>query len=137
MCLSIKLFSRKQIAEQDIEVFKVLCSSPVGPPGWKTPYRKVPVSFSEPMEANLSRGIMSVNAGIHSYSTLTGARRAKAHMGDSDMWSWGLFEPDTFLIFKAVIPKGAEYYVGLHEYFDGLYTGSYASNKLILKKQHA
>lgn len=92
------------------------------------------------MEANLSRGIMSVNAGIHSYSTLVGAHMAKVHMGYymcDYMWRSGLFKPDTFLIFKAVIPKGAEYYVGLHEYFNGLYTGSYASNKLILKNQHA
>lgn len=116
MCLTIKLFSRKQIAEQDIEVFKVLRTSTAGIPGWKTPYRKVPVNFNAPMEASLSRGIMSVNAGIHSYSTHTGALKAMAHMGDADIWMWGCFEPDTFRVFKAVIPKGAEYYEGFHEY---------------------
>lgn len=136
MCLSIKLFSRKQIAEQDIEVFKVLRSSPTGQPGWKTPYREVPVSFAFPMKARLSRGITSVNAGIHSYTTLEGANKAMAYMGDAD-FMWGWFEPDTFRIFKAVIPKGAEYYEGFHEYTEHRWTGSYASNQLIILNQYA
>ncbi len=131
MCLDISLFARRKTAKHDIEVFKVLCASPDGPPGWKTPYRKVPVNFNVPMEADLSRGIMTVNAGIHSYSTHTGARRAMAHMGDINLWCWG-FEPDRYSIFKAIIPKGAEYYVGQHEYIEGFFTGSYASDKLLI-----
>lgn len=134
MCLSIKLFSRKQIADEDIEVFKVLRRFEYDP--WTTPYRKVPVRFNAPMESKLGRGIISVNSGIHSYTTLSGARKAKAHMGDSDMlWAWS--EPAQFRIFEAVIPKGAEYYLGEHEYFDGFYTGSYASNKLIILDHYA
>jgi hypothetical protein len=57
-------------------------------------------------------------------------------MGDAD-FMWGWFEPDTFRIFKAVIPKGAEYYEGFHEYTEHRWTGSYASNQLIILNQYA
>lgn len=133
MCLLINLFSRKKIAQEDIPVYKILrySYSPISNK-WTTPYRKTRVDIMKPMEASLSRSLASVNRGIHSYITLDDAYEVLDAMDYYITDKSFHVVKKRYHILKAIIPKGSEYYIGIHEYEDGLYAGSIASNKLII-----
>lgn len=145
MCLSINPFSRKRIVKEDITVYKVLkykTSERVelyDNPLWVTPYRDADVHINKALTGKLSRGFRSVNAGIHSYDTFEGAEKAMLAMRFDEWYNVvARNKPKyTYAVFTATIPKGAEYYHGTHEYDHDRITGSYASNTLLIEKEHA
>lgn len=140
MCLSIKLFEERQIAPYDMRVFKVLrtmqfADIPLDEKEWRTPYRDHKVLFDTPMKSNLRRGIFSVGQGIHSYVDREGAQFAIGHMYNhfcTLMWE-PMYKYEAFF---AYIPKGAELYVGKHDYSGkGHFTKSIASSQLVIEKK--
>lgn len=147
MCLSIKLSSRKKIATEDIHVFKVLkadyetieASDNEFSESWLTTYRGYPVDFNKALEAKLKRSLFEVNAGVHSYETREDALLAIPYMNaeEADWFQW--FGPPLYdrKVFKAIIPKGAEYYYGTHHYARLRSAGSYASSQLIILPEYA
>lgn len=145
MCLDIKLFSRKKIATEDIQVFKVIKAyayneGETGGKTWRTPYRDCPVEFGKAIESKLGRRFTEVNAGVHSYTTFKGAYSARSTMSSYDLFGVEFGLKPTLLeyrVVKAIIPKGAEYYLGTHQYLYGFETGSYASNQLIILNENA
>ena len=118
MCLRIDLHShpnlQPRIAKDDIVVFKVLDHKK---DGWKTPYRDKRVFFifgEARLRAKLNVSNNEyVDEGIHSCLHASTA---------TSVWS----DCDNGNVFTAIIPKGAEYFVGRW--------GDIVSNKLIIYK---
>ena len=125
MCLIVKKKWHKDgkplIAKEDIPVFKVLHKN--GRRGLETPVRGYPIVFIDgkaTMESELfavkaigSKNLYLCYRGIHAYLNRLTSRALR----------WDYPRRNTF-IYKAIIPKGAEYLIGV--------TGDIVSTKMII-----
>ena len=112
MCLRLTSYEKK-IAQEDIECYKVL---KVSGGLLLSPFQMFDYmigKFYETKLGEIEEG--DIYEGFHSCSTIYGARRYQTNNVEH--------------IFKCIIPKGAQLFVGRHDEFEG-----YASNQIIIKE---
>ena len=119
MCLTNLTTKKAKTAKEDIPCFKVLDNYLF------SPYQNLRYCIGNKMSTKDTirpNEDGAVNRGLHSFMELGDAQ--------TELSIWVMKE---VVVYKAVIPKGAKYFEGVSNMFDGLYfRKSYASNELIV-----
>jgi hypothetical protein len=100
-------------------VYKIIMKTKTG---FKTPFRCYPIDFIEHecvLKSKLIKDCYIVDKGIHAYRSLS---TAVARVRDMDMHAW--VPAASYSVFKAIIPKFSNYYIGCD--------GDIVSNKMII-----
>lgn len=128
MCLDLSLFARRKTTKHDIEVCKVICVPLESQRSPFTPYQHYEIQIGAEYSAKLERSGWKVERGLHSYADLSDAMY-KASMFFHTKYNVACYNGEMAIkVFKAIIPKGSQYYFGKH----GIDGDSYASNRLII-----
>ena len=132
------LFSKEEvprIAQEDIECFKILQQKDGQ---WITPYRDYPVEFNKVLEA-INNNEFSKTHKYPTYIDYYAISEGYFHVCDSEKstrkhaeeikiaYTRNKHKCPPLTGFKAIIPKGSEYYIGVH--------GDLCSDKLIILKE--
>lgn len=130
MCLYTKQEAPK-VATEDIECYKVLKKEDGK---WVTPYRGYPVKFNEVMEAEGQKIDGMFAFGRHYEISMGYFHASKDSLGIYQVYKSievycsreHIKEPE-LKTFKAIIPKGSNYYIGVR--------GDICSDKLIITEE--
>ena len=122
MCLSNLTTKKAKTAKEDIICYKTLDKD------LYSPYRNHKYELGKDVTSDYPMtvdNIGSIFCGLHSFKTFKDAK--------TELEIWAIVQFKTIVIYKAIIPKGAEYFEGVSSMFNGGITrGAYASNQLIV-----
>lgn len=121
MCLNITAGSF--IAKRNITVYKIARKSLAIEGDYFAPYRGSQYVIGSPMEAEMHGYDNDIEEGLHSFANYSSAVE---HCDELQQQNLGV----EYVVMKAIIPKGAEYYEGKFVYWSG-----YASNKLTIVRE--
>ena len=114
MCLSNLTTENPKVAKRDIPCYKVLEESLI------SPYEGYKYVLGKKEKSPLDKGISDVHKGLHTFTSKKNAIIERNWFLNRDFGSHN--------VFKAIIPKGAKYFIGETEDDQR----SYASNELIV-----
>ena len=116
MCLDIKSSTRRQVADKDVVVYKLLITKYYVNNGlvYFTPYQNTRIEIGRTYQSRLCRNIYNnnrVDYGIHSFTSFSEAKRLVSKY-------YAKYEDS--VVVRCIIPSGSYYYVGKFDVYNSI-----------------